>query len=182
MASAKHLFAERGFHRMAIADLADDAQVSVGAIYRSFASKAEIIRAIVQADTQGALGRLQADIDQVRAGKITGGAAIQRMIREWVSKRDDALNHEIVAEAHRNPEVAEVLVTICSEFRDLFRLLARIVRPDMDAIEVEGVAELLLACFFGLGNREFTGPSLDESTTADVVTKLVFAAMKVDSN
>lgn len=180
VASAKRLFAERGFHRMSVADLADDAKVSVGAIYRSFASKSEIIRAIVQSDTENTLGQLQTDIDQVREGTIAGPAAIERMIHEWISKRSDALNHEIVAEAHRNPEVGEVLTTVCSQFRELFRLLARNVQPELDAQEIEGVAELLLACLFGMGNREFTRPHLDERDTATVVAKLVLRAMKVE--
>lgn len=110
VAAARQLFSERGFHKTAMADLADFAQVSVGAIYRSFTSKSDIIRAIILTDTEETFGQLQAEIDEVRAGRTTGDAAVERLIMEWLSKRDDALNHEIVAEGHRNPEVAELLV------------------------------------------------------------------------
>jgi TetR/AcrR family transcriptional repressor of uid operon len=177
VASARRLFAERGFHRTAMADLAEDAQVSVGAIYRSFSSKSEIIRAIVQADTEETLGQLCADIDQVQRGAISGDAAVERMILDWVSKRSDALAHEIVAEGHRNPEVAEIVTAVCSQFREAFRQLARILRPGLDATEIEGVAELLLACLFGMGNRQFTGPSLDELETAAAVTRLILRGL-----
>jgi TetR/AcrR family transcriptional repressor of uid operon len=173
VASAKRLFAERGFHRTAIADLAEDAQVSVGTIYRSFSGKSEIILAIVEADAGETLGRIKADIEQVRDGSITNAAGIERMVLQWVSKRSDALNHEVVAEGHRNPDVAAVITTFCGELREQFRMLARLIQPNLDSIEVEGAAELLLACLFGMGNRQFTNPRLNESQTAAIVTRLI---------
>jgi len=161
-----------------MADLAEYAQVSVGAIYRSFASKSEIIRAIVQVDTEETLGQLQADIEQVRDGSITGAVALERMVCQWVSKRSDALNHEIVAEGHRNPEVADTIAVVCGQFRELFRTFAKLLEPDLDEVEVEGAAELLLACLFGMGSREFTQPRLDEGQTAAIVTKLILRGLK----
>ena len=178
VASAKQLFSERGFHRTAVADLAEDAQVSVGTIYRSFANKSDIIRAIVDADTQETLAQLQADIDQVRAGTITGGAALERMIVEWASKSDDALNHEIIAEGHRNPEVAETIATVCGQFREQFRTLARLIRPDLDEVNTEGASEILLTCLFSMGNRDFTHPRLTVEQTAAVVTRLLVEGMR----
>ena len=177
VAAARQLFSERGFHRTAMADLADHAQVSVGTIYRSFANKSEIVRAIVEADTQDTLERLREDIDKVRDGTITGATAIEQLIFEWISNRSDALEHEIVAEGHRNPEIAGILTEICGQFRDLFRDLARILRPDMDEPEIEGVTEILLACLFGMGNREFTQPHLCEQDTAAIVTRLILHSL-----
>lgn len=182
VASAKQLFSERGFHGTAIAELAEYAQVSVGAIYRSFSSKSEIIRAIVQADTDETLGRLQAAIERVREGSISDAAAFEQMVFQWVSKRSDALNHEIVAEGHRNPEVADMIAGVCGQFRELFRTLARLLQPDLDDIEIEGAAELLLACLFGMGNREFTQPRLDEHQTAAIVAKLILRGLKRENS
>ena len=176
VSAARQLFAERGFHRTAMADLAEYAQVSVGAIYRSFSSKSEIIRAIILAETEETRAQLQAAIDQVRAGDIAGEAAVERMIFQWVSERSDALEHEVVAEGHRNPEIAAMISEICGQFRELFRVLARLLQPKLDDVQVEGVAELLLACLFGMGNREFTHPRLDEAQTAAVVAHLLLGA------
>lgn len=172
IASAKQLFSERGFHGTAMADLAEGAQVSVGGIYRSFSSKSEIIRAIVQDDTERTLGQLRTAIEQVRTGSIDGAVAIEAMVFQWLSARSDALNHEIVAEGHRNSEVAETIFAVCSQFREQFRILVKLVQPDLDDIEVEGGAELLLACLFGMGGREFTDPRIDAGQAAAVVTRL----------
>lgn len=178
VAGARQLFSERGFHKTAMADLADFAQVSVGTIYRSFTSKSDIIRAIIQTDTEETFGQLQAEIDEVRAGATTGDAALERLILQWVSKRDDPLNHEIVAEGHRNPEVAQLVAAVCGRFRYIFRDLAMLLEPDLTDIEIEGVAEILLACLFGMGNRDFTDPRLDEASTARIVTQLLRGALK----
>lgn len=173
IAAAKQLFAEQGFHATSMADLAEYAQVSVGTIYRSFTSKSDIIRAIILADTEETLGQLQLDIEQVRNGSVTGASALEKMIFSWVYQRTDALNHEIVAEGHRNQEVTEIIASVCGQYRDLFRTLAGLLAPGLGPTEIEGVAELLLACLFGMGNREFTNPRLDEALTATIVTKLL---------
>lgn len=180
VASAKRLFSERGFHRTAMADLAQGAQVSVGAIYRSFASKSDIIHAIVQADTEETLGELRSCIDQVRDGRVSGHATVEQMVLQWVSKRSDPLNHEIVAEAHRNPEVAQMVSSTCGQFRDLLRDLATLLKPGLTEAEIEGLAELLLACLFGMGNREFTAPRLSEERTAAIVTAILLQGVRAE--
>ena len=161
-----------------MADLAADAQVSVGAIYRAFGSKSEIIQAIVQSDTVQTLAQLEAGIQEVRAGAVPATVAVERMVFQWVSKRNDALNHEIVAEGHRNPEVAETIREVCGQFREQFRTLARLLQPKLETAEVEGAAELLLACLFGMGNRHFTQPRMDEAQTAAATTRLIFKALE----
>lgn len=158
VASAKRLFSERGFHRTAMADLAVDADVSVGTIYRSFASKSDIIRAIIQSDTEETLAGLQGCIDQVRDGSLSGHDAVEQLVMKWLSKRTDPLSHEIVAEAHRNHEVAQLVSSICCQFRALMRDLASLLKSGLSEAEIEGIAEILLACLFGMGNREFTAP------------------------
>lgn len=173
VAAARRLFSERGFHRTAMADLAEDADVSVGTIYRSFASKSDIIRAIIQSDTEETLAGLQSCIDRVRNGSLSGNDAVEQLVKTWLSKRTDPLSHEIVAEAHRNQEVAQLVSLICCQFRALLRDLASLLKSGLSEVEIEGVAEILLACLFGMGNREFTAPRLDEAHTAAVVTRIL---------
>jgi len=178
VAAAKQLFGERGFHQTAMADLAGAAQVSVGTIYRTFPGKSEIIRAIILSDTEGTLGELQGDIARLEAGVDSRADVVESMVLRWVSKRDDdALGHEIVAECHRNPELAELIACICTRLRDQFRTLAHLLQPGATPLQVEGAAELLLACLFGMGSREFTGPTLTDEQTASAVTALVLKAL-----
>lgn len=174
---AKQLFAERGFHRTAMADLAEAAQVSVGTIYRAFPSKSEIIRAIIEADTHETLEELQHDIDVIQQGAVERRQAVEAMILRWITNRKDAIEHEIVAECHRNPQLAALVSCVCAKYREQFRKMARLLQPDADQIQIEGAVELLLACLFGMGNREFTAPALDDEQTAIVVSNLILKAL-----
>jgi TetR/AcrR family transcriptional repressor of uid operon len=174
VAAARRLFGERGFHQTAMADLAEAAQVSVGTIYRSFPGKAEIIRAIIVADTEETLIELEGDLAQVAQSAAAG---LEGMILRWLSKRDDALKHEVVAECYRNPQLAELITCICAKFREQFRALSRLLQPDAGHAQIEGASELLMACLFGMGNRDFTAPALDDEETATVVTAMILRAL-----
>lgn len=179
IAAARQLFAERGFHQTAMADLAKEANVSVGAIYRSFASKADIILDIILIDSREELAELQADADSVRKGDVPVETAIEHIILRCLSYKEEGLTHEILAEAHRNPLVASSISDFYVSYRDIFSELARLARPSLAGDELEGVVELLLACLFGLGNRSVTRPRMDEATTAKVTTRLILQALGV---
>ncbi|CAN5163202.1 hypothetical protein BH10PSE13_BH10PSE13_02280 [soil metagenome] len=178
VAAARQLFASRGFHQTAMADLAKEANVSVGAIYRSYASKADIILAIIVADSEMMLSELQGDAERVRNGDIPIETAIQQIVLRRLSDQDEALGHEILAEGHRNPAVARAVSGFCVQYREIFIELARLVRPSLSQEYLEGAGELLLACMFGIGHRELSHPRLDEKTTAVVVSKLVLNALR----
>jgi AcrR family transcriptional regulator len=102
-------FGRSGFHGASMADIAAEASMSVGQIYRYFASKEAIIAAIVARDFAQALTLM----DDVKLRQ--GGPADQiiELVRHKMAHMDDpirtALSLEILAEAARNPRVAEIL-------------------------------------------------------------------------
>ncbi|MFT3965637.1 MAG: helix-turn-helix domain-containing protein [Sphingobium sp.] len=177
VAAARQLFADRGFHQTAMADLAREANVSVGAIYRSYASKAEIIQAIILADSREMLDGLEREARLVRSGEDSIETAIERIVLRRLSDKDEALTHEILAEAHRNPAVAGGISEFCTQYRAIFGELARLANPALEGERLEGAAELLLACLFGIGHRALTGPKLDEASTARIATYLIMRAL-----
>ena len=161
-----------------MADLAKEANVSVGAIYRSYASKADIILAIILADSARLLGELQDDVEHVRRGEIGIEAAIEQIVLRRLSDKDEALTHEMLAEAHRNHRVASSISDFCVAYKETFADLAKLAHPALSGDELQGVAELLLACMFGLGHRELTRPQLDEATTAKVTAQLTLRLLR----
>lgn len=179
IAAARHLFAIRGFHQTAVADLAKEADVSVGAIYRSYASKSDIIRAIIVADTEERLAEFQRETDRVRRGEIGIEAALEDIVRHNLCDKDDALTHEILAEAHRNPEVAASIGDFCANYRAILCELAQLAQPSLSDDELEGAGELILACLFGLAHRQFTRPTLDEAAIAKISTRQILRALGV---
>ena len=102
-------FGRSGFHGAAMADIAAAAAMSVGQIYRYFANKEAIIAAIVARDLVEAVKLL----DEVKARQIDEAEQIIELVRFKMAHMDDpvraALSLEILAEAARNPKVAEIL-------------------------------------------------------------------------
>ena len=107
VAAAQRCFAAKGLHGASVADIAREAGLSVGQLYRIFASKEAIIEAIVSEIVNARVGEM---IDEnhnlarkaaVLAGRIPTSAA---------TRSDNYLLMEINAEASRNPRLREILV------------------------------------------------------------------------
>jgi TetR/AcrR family transcriptional repressor of uid operon len=177
--AARHLFSTRGFHRTAMADLAETAGVSVGAIYRLFKGKADIIQAIVEEDARLQLHQFAVLVDQVKSGTKPVEAALTEVMMLCLSEsaEDEALSFEILAEAHRNESVARTIADLCRAFREMFRGLACAVNPQLPSPDLDAAEELLLACTFGLGHRTLSAPRLGIVETAEHAAKMICHAL-----
>lgn len=178
VAAARCLFSSRGFHQTAMADLAREAKVSVGAIYRSFDNKADIVRAIIDNDMERVLAELDALCDSLEAGQLTVEQAFETLILSQFAKKEEALSHEILAEAHRNADVAGTIGDFCGQCRATIGRMARVANPDMKAEDMEGTEELILACMFGFAHRNLAQPRLDNETTARIGSRLILNALR----
>lgn len=100
--AARRCFRQYGFHAASMADLASEAQLSVGQIYRYFSSKDAIIEEI-----------LKRMIDR-RTREMIGTSSSTQLpkLLAWrpvLNEEDEALMLEVVAEAARNPRVAQMM-------------------------------------------------------------------------
>lgn len=181
VAAARHLFAIRGFHQTAMADLAAEANVSVGAIYRSFPSKAEIIRAIIVSDTARHLTDLQQVVDQVSSGSLSVAQGLEKVILSELAYTEQALSHEVLAEGHRNRDVAETIGRFCVQYRSLFRDLAAFANPGLSKADLDGGAELLLASMFGFSHAKLSSPCMSDEETARAARRLILRSLGVES-
>lgn len=179
VAAARCLFASRGFHQTAMADLAKEAKVSVGAIYRSFESKADIVRAIIVADTQQTLEKLNGLCAGLCEGQQTLEQVLEQFILAQFAPKEEALSHEILAEAHRNADVAGTIGDFCCTYRQIIGRIVEVANPNLSPEDREGAKELLLACMFGFAHRNLARPQLDAATTARIATRLILQALRV---
>jgi len=161
MSASRQLFNARGFHSTSMSELATSAQVSVGQIYRHFSGKDDIIVAIVEQDASDHLDRLDRVFAAVDAGEIGPARAIELFAFNALSRADEALSFEILAESFRNVRVAETVRRLTTRFRDIVRRLALRVQPDLDPLDLEASVEIMTACFYGLRLRKLADPSLD---------------------
>lgn len=179
IAAARYLFARKGFHQTGMAELAERARVSIGQVYRLFASKSDIIIAIVQEDAN----RRLTDLGEILSG-VTAGRPVQDAIEDIAARTlhedggEGALYFEIFAEACRNPAAGEVIGRLCDQYRALLRELALHANPDLAGARLAGAEEMLLSCLFGLGNRCLSRPTLSMEGTASLTADFICSALQ----
>src|SRR5690606_26593701 len=107
--AARRLFGAKGFHPTTTAELAAEASVSMGQIYRHFDAKSDIVLAIVEKNVHARLAQMDAIFDTVERGKCSIFDAFKAISEISLVLDDGSLSYEILAEAVRNASVAERL-------------------------------------------------------------------------
>lgn len=121
--AAVTLFAARGFERTTTKDIAREAGISEGTIYKYFASKQELLLAMITPVVVGPLPRLFAPEAPDDDARVIGGF-IENRFALWEKHRD--LIRVIMSEAIFNPSLAEVLRRMALPAADIVeRYLAR---------------------------------------------------------
>jgi AcrR family transcriptional regulator len=160
LSAAMKCFVENGFHGSSMAELAKRAGMSVGHIYHYSDSKDAIIEAIVDRDIEEAPGMLDAF-----SGADDLMAAMMDRLDETVERHLDrdraALRLEMLAEAARNPRIAEKLHSADAAARNrlIQALSGRL--PNLGPGEVADRVEATAAIFQGLIVRAVHNPDLD---------------------
>lgn len=164
--AAESCFRQHGFHATSMAEIAKSFGMSAGNIYRFFDSKEAIILALIDRD----LEQIRDDLSQLAHRSDLVDALVEGM-EECLS--GELLTHgplrlEILAEASRNPEVAERLRRIDVLVRDMLRetlLPAGVAPSGSDAALTErdqfARIEVLMALFDGMMSRALRNPDMD---------------------
>lgn len=160
-----------------MSELAQASDVSVGQIYRLFTGKNAVIQAIVLEDAEAKIAEMQLINDSVKADMSIEQGFVE-LTRRALSKGDEALSFEIMAEAHRNTDVADTIADLCRGFRQMIRTLAVVANPRLSDQELDGAEELILAFMFGLGHRTLSRPRLSEDDTARLTGRMILAAVR----
>jgi TetR/AcrR family transcriptional regulator, repressor for uid operon len=106
--AALRCFARGGFSAASMRDIAKEAGVSLGLLYRYFDDKAAIVGAAIKADS----GEFRLRLDDLAASGLTNKALLAFLEREVILRSEAtmfALTSEIVAEAARNPAIAGLI-------------------------------------------------------------------------
>ena len=175
--AAQKCFAEKGLHGASVADIAREAGLSVGQLYRIFASKEAIIEAIVSEIVNARVGEM---IDEnhnlarkaaVLAGRIPTSAA---------TKSDNYLLMEINAEASRNPRLREIMNQADRRLKEEGGRLTRHYHPEMTAEQISVACEFIAILTEGAAYRcdLATAPTVDKAAMESLyrdVFQLLFA-------
>ncbi|RNM09376.1 TetR/AcrR family transcriptional regulator [Dickeya undicola] len=108
IAAARHCFRQSGFHGASMAEIAAQAQLSVGQIYRYFVNKDDIIEEIVRRIVDIRLQRMTPENEEPR--RFAPLLAHRQLPIAGDSDDDDnLLMLEVASEATRNPRVANIM-------------------------------------------------------------------------
>lgn len=168
MDAAIACFRRRGFHQATMQEICAEAGISAGALYRYFASKAEIIGAIAE-DHRG-----EGDVAFLRAAEKQGFVeamclSAQNFVQKFADG-DGPLIADIMGEVLRDDAIAKVLRLSDVRSVTIFAAAVRAAqeRGEIDAtLEPETAANTLFAIVEGIGlRRAFQGETDTEAAIA----------------
>jgi len=170
--AARGVFAEKGYAKTSIEQIARQASLSVGAIYLYFRSKEDLYVSLLD-DT---LVQVEAELDKLRTSGDRGALhSAWSYLAQWAatdveSTRILRLVCQPGVRKQLSDEVAAATAARLTAVRDR---LAQIIEGTYHAKDATASAELLWALFLGLlqqvdarANLELTGPALPEAAHA----------------
>ncbi|AYH44810.1 TetR/AcrR family transcriptional regulator [Azoarcus sp. DN11] len=164
LAAAGDCFRKHGFHGASIALISKTAGMSSGHIYHYFENKEAIISAIVARDLERFL-TLTAEIRSACNVREAMLARVAEGINDCLDQATAGLKLEIVAEASRNPHVAQIVHEADRVCRESFALTMRDMRRASghqdDDQAIDAMVEVVIAMFEGLQIRAIRNPDLD---------------------
>ncbi|MBC9072959.1 TetR/AcrR family transcriptional regulator [Thauera sp. CAU 1555] len=180
LAAARDCFRRNGFHGASIAQICREAGMSAGHIYHYFENKEAIIAAIVEQD----LDRLLTMTAELRAAPdilSAIAACTADGVRDNLEAEEAALKVEIVAEAARNPRVAEIVRAADLRCRasviETLREHRRILGLDEDETWLDAMAELFATMYDGLLIRAVRNPDIDKDKLISLFRNVILGVI-----
>ena len=172
VAAAQKCLAEKGLHGASVADIARQAGLSVGQLYRIFASKEEIVEAIVSEIVNARVGEMVAgNHDLVRMASVLAGV----IPATDDTKTDNYLLMEINAEASRNPRLREIMHQADRRLKEEGGRLTRHYHPEMSAEQINVACEFIAILTEGAAYRcELATTSTVDKTAMEALYRNVF--------
>ncbi len=149
ISAARRCFRQSGFHAASMAQLASEAQLSVGQIYRYFINKDAIIEEIVKRIIDQRMAELSAHTHTPKLPTLLAW-------REVPDEDDQALMLEVAAEATRNPRVAAMLAE--ADHRMFHHAVSTVQHehPQLSEARIRACVEVLAVMVEGTAYRRLT--------------------------
>lgn len=178
--AAAKCFARNGFHKTGIVEIANEAGMSAGNLYRHFPNKDAFIIALVEEEQRHALEKMEFNqIEKDPIGQIL--EITSNYISNPVYPMDQRLWLEILAEASRNEGVRDVLNISDEIMRTSFKkLLSRAMdEKQIDSnYDVESLSLWLYAMINGLVMRTATDKHFNFDEHFSQFAQLIRQALK----
>ena len=160
--ATRALIAQHGFHGTGMAQIAKCSGVLVGQIYRDFASKEDLIAAIIERDVANVLD----DPELTKDTLIDEGEQLHRWVRRFISRKVDSetrsIFSDILSEATRNPKISAIIIGAHEKMHNCLTRAAMVWSSDpaKDAQRNE-LADLILTTAGAIQHRQVVGLAWD---------------------
>ena len=165
---------QSGFHGTSMAEIAGAAGLSVGQIYRYFENKEAIVAGIVArnlSESRERFATLQATRDGLEEAVI---AQCMECVNCLSEPKFVALHVEVMAEAARNPRVAEIVRAADAQEMKLMReLMARMRKPHWSDTDVADRGEAIFTLLSGIMPRAIINPAFDKVALSRSIEQIV---------
>lgn len=174
VAAARHCVVRHGFHMASMAQIAKQAQMSVGQLYRYFPSKETLIHAIVECIVNRRLAWLAGG---GMHAELPAALALRKLDDSLADADDRALWLEVTAEATRNPAVAAIVRNADTLLHGQAVAALRQDHPHLGEQEARARVELMAVLYAGTLLREMMAQRADPAVLAalyrDVIEQLL---------
>lgn len=174
---ADRAFRASGFRGTTIPDIAAQAGVSVGLIYRYFASKEELFLSVCQGRTERQLDELAVSLAGIADPVDRLRMAVDTFVRSLVDEGWGAIVVQAWAEADHNPRLRDLLNRLFDQERGFAAMFVReaIARgeaaPELDVEAVSLAAALLLDG--AIAHQAERGPRFDAEAVGRALTTVL---------
>lgn len=177
--AARALFVEQGFHQTGMAQLAAVSGIKMGQIYRDFASKDDIIAAICEQD----ISMLLSDVKLFDDAAVRGPKALRAWIEDYVIHQPGLdqcrILTEIVAEAGRNPRVAQILFDLENRLEAKFdSVFSDLTDGRVHHDDRMRLIRIMMALNMGLMMQKAAQPQYDAVATTRAVMELILRELE----
>lgn len=164
--AAAALFSEHGFARTSMSDVVRESGLSMGAVYRYFPSKADLVIAVCE----GHGGDVDGEFPVERARDLLTRLAAERGPGSGHAR----LSVQVWGEAAVVPELASEVVPIHQRLEaHLAQLLRAEARSDQHPRDDEATAQVALSAVIGLAALVAAGVPVDERRFIAALTRVV---------
>jgi len=172
--AASVCFRRHGFHAASMAQVAAEAGMSVGHIYRYFDGKEQIIAAIVRQDVDRILAiltDLQNQPGDLRALFIERA---EQGVADALDPERAALMIEIRAEAARNPTIRKMVLDLDAEIEQQTRaVILKVTGSKLEESDVVARIEMFALIFHGMALRTVINPNIDRIALTRLVRLVI---------
>ncbi|MGY4396270.1 AcrR family transcriptional regulator [Sphingomonas sp. UYAg733] len=173
---ASKLFVDHGFHATGVAQISALSGVAVGQIYRDFASKEDIVVAIVQDNCAEFMAHdvLQEAIDRGDRGAVRNW--LHQFVNPKAEREGDGgrLFAEIIAESSRNERIAGIFSAILTDSHAMMLdALEMLSEGNATAEARENLADMIPTLSLGLMHHRLMRPDLAVDTLAASFARII---------